>query len=297
MHRYGALNTLVTKGADPYNSAALNSTQNMTEHYAVFGNPIVHSKSPLIHAAFARQTGQDMDYKALLAPLDGFHEAIQTFRASGGAGANVTVPFKEQAFALSDRLTDRAEAAGAVNTLDFRGSEVLGDNTDGVGLTRDLAHNLGVALKGKRILLMGAGGAARGVVLPLLEEGPAELFIVNRTAAKAEELARRFPQFAMLDGGGYDRLDGHGFDLVINATAASLGGELPPLREGVFASGAWAYDMMYGRETPFMAFARARGARVADGLGMLVEQAAEAFFLWRGVRPDTRPVIQALKSP
>jgi shikimate dehydrogenase len=268
----------------------------MTDHYAVFGNPIAHSKSPAIHAAFARQTGQDMDYVAVLAPLDGFGAVVEAFQAHGGAGANVTVPFKEQAFVLAHRRTARAEAAGAVNTLSFREGETLGDNTDGVGLVRDLTHNLGWELQGRRILLMGAGGAARGVVLPLLAEGPAELFIVNRTVAKAEELVRRFPDAACLAGGGYESLDGKRFDGVINATAASLAGDLPPLPDEVFAPDAWAYDMMYGRETPFMTFARARGARVADGLGMLVEQAAESFLLWRGVRPQTAPVIEALRG-
>lgn len=268
----------------------------MTAHYAVFGNPIAHSKSPAIHAAFARQTGQDMDYTAILAPMDGFRESVRAFQARGGAGANVTVPFKEQAYAMADERTPRAQAAGAVNTLKFEADSILGDNTDGVGLVRDLTANQGLALRSKRILLMGAGGAARGVVLPLLEEGPAELFIVNRTAAKAEELARCFPDFAAIDGGGYERLGGKAFDVVVNATSASLGGALPPLPEDIFAPGAWAYDMMYGRETPFMAFARARGAQVADGLGMLVEQAAEAFSLWRGVRPETAPVIQSLRG-
>ncbi len=268
----------------------------MTDHYAVFGNPIAHSKSPAIHAAFARQTGEDMDYAAILAPVDGFRASVQAFQAEGGAGANVTVPFKEQAYALAHRLTARAQAAGAVNTLAFGEGGILGDNTDGVGLVRDLTRNLGWVLQGKRILLMGAGGAARGVVLPLLVEGPAELFVVNRTAAKAEELVRRFPDAACLAGGGYESLKGRRFDGVINATAASLAGDLPPLPEDVFAPDAWAYDMMYGRETPFMAFARARGARVADGLGMLVEQAAEAFLLWRGVRPETTPVIRALRG-
>jgi shikimate dehydrogenase len=272
------------------------ASQNMTDHYAVFGNPIAHSKSPLIHAAFARQTGQDMDYAALLAPLDGFSQAVDAFRAGGGAGANVTVPFKAQAYALAQRRTPRAEAAGAVNTLKFQADGILGDNTDGVGLVRDLSRNLGWTLRGRRILLMGAGGAARGVVLPLLEEGPAELFIVNRTAAKAEDLVRCLPGFAVLAGGGYERLEGRRFDGVINATAASLAGDLPPLPEDIFVAGAWAYDMMYGQETPFMAFARARGAQVADGLGMLVEQAAEAFLLWRGVRPETATVIRMLRG-
>ncbi|MEW5768772.1 MAG: shikimate dehydrogenase [Pseudomonadota bacterium] len=268
----------------------------MTDHYAVFGNPIAHSKSPLIHAEFARQTGQAMDYAALLAPLDGFRETVLAFAAGGGAGANVTVPFKEQAHALAHRLSERAKAAGAVNTLRFEADGIHGDNTDGVGLVNDLVRNLGLTLAGRRILLMGAGGAARGVVLPLLEQGPAALFVVNRTAGKAVELAGAFPGHANLAGGGYADLAGRRFDLVINATAASLAGELPPLPGDIFAADAWAYDMMYGRETPFMAFAREAGAKVADGLGMLVEQAAEAFFLWRGVRPDTRPVIAMLRG-
>ncbi len=278
----------------------------MTDHYAVFGNPIAHSKSPLIHAAFARQTAQDMVYTALLAPIDGFDETVTTFRAGGGKGANVTVPFKEQAYALAQRHTPRARAAGAVNTLVFEADGILGDNTDGVGLVRDLTHNLGLVLAGSRILLMGAGGAARGVVLPLLQAGPRSLCIVNRTAARAMELAQSFAKDGRVTGGGYEALAGGQFDLVqfdlvqfdlvINATAASLAGDLPPLPQGLFAADAWAYDMMYGRDTPFMAFARAQGARVADGLGMLVEQAAEAFHLWRGVRPDTQAVIHLLRQ-
>lgn len=273
----------------------------MTDHYAVFGNPIAHSKSPLIHAAFARQTAQDMVYTALLAPMDGFTETVAAFRAGGGKGANVTVPFKEQAYALAQRHTPRARAAGAVNTLVFEADGILGDNTDGVGLVRDLTHNLGLVLAGARILLMGAGGAARGVVLPLLQAEPRSLCIVNRTAARAVELAQVFAEDGRVTGGGYAALTGGQsdlvpFDLVINATAASLAGDLPPLPQGLFAADAWAYDMMYGRDTPFMAFARAQGARVADGLGMLVEQAAEAFHLWRGVRPDTQAVIHLLRQ-
>ena len=266
----------------------------MTDAYAVFGNPIAHSKSPLIHAAFARQTGQDLVYTARLAPLDGFAGAIEAFRAEGGRGANVTVPFKEQAFALATRRTPRAEAAGAVNTLAFAVDGMLGDNTDGAGLVRDLTANLGFDPAGKRILLMGAGGAARGVILPLLERAPASLYIANRTAEKAEALARDFAA-GQAKGGGYTGLPGP-FDLVINATSASLAGDLPPLPETVFAEGALAYDMMYGKDTPFLAFARARSARVADGLGMLAEQAAEAFLLWRGVRPDTAPVLALLRA-
>lgn len=267
----------------------------MTSHYAVFGNPIAHSKSPQIHAEFARQTGQDMDYVALLAPLDGFADAVATFRAGGGNGANVTVPFKEEAFRLATRLTPRAQDAGAVNTLSFADSEILGDNTDGAGLVRDLNANLKQDLAGKRILLMGAGGAARGVVGPLLAQRPAAFVIANRTVDKARQLAERFG--SGVTPASYQDLAGQRFDVVINATAASLKGELPPLPDGLLNPGALAYDMMYGQETPFMAWARSHGAaRIADGLGMLVEQAAEAFFAWRGVRPDTAPVIARLRS-
>ncbi len=268
----------------------------MTSHYAVFGNPIAHSKSPLIHSAFAKQTGQDMDYHALLAPVHDFAASITEFQRAGGAGANVTVPFKEQAFALATHKTARAEAAGAVNTLKFEADGSLsGDNTDGAGLVRDITVNLQQTLRGKRILLMGAGGAARGVIEPLLAAQPAALFIANRTPDKARQLAQLFgnqPQ-----AGSYADLAGQHFDMVINATAASLQGELPPLPENLFNAGALAYDMMYGRETPFMAWARAHGAAmVADGLGMLVEQAAESFFLWRGVRPHTTPVMVMLRA-
>ena len=264
----------------------------MTDRYAVFGNPISHSKSPRIHAEFARQTGQDIAYEAIEAPLDGFAAAVLAFRADGGRGANVTVPFKEQAYQLATERSERADAAGAVNTLVFRDDGIYGDNTDGAGLVNDLVRNLGFDPAGQRILLLGAGGAARGVGLPLMQREPAELYIANRTAYKARELSARFDCY----GGGFEALPGRQFDLVINATAASLAGDLPPLPDDIFARGALAYDMMYGRETPFMAFARARGAAVADGLGMLVEQAAEAFHVWRGVRPETRPVIAMLRG-
>jgi shikimate dehydrogenase len=267
----------------------------MTDAYAVFGNPISHSKSPLIHAEFARQTGQDIQYAALLAPLDGFRAAVLAFRDSGGCGANVTVPFKEEAWTLATRRSERAERAGAVNTLKFDGGEILGDNTDGAGLVRDLTGNLAVRLAGRRILLMGAGGAARGVIQPLLQQGPAALYIANRTADKAAAMATQFSGLGEVAGGGYDGLSGP-FDVVVNATAASLSGELPPLPAAVFAANTLAYDMMYGRDTPFLAFARAAGARTADGLGMLVEQAAESFLLWRGVRPQTGPVIAMLRA-
>jgi len=267
----------------------------MPDRYAVFGNPIAHSRSPLIHAAFATQTGQDMTYEAILAPLEGFVAAIDAFRAAGGRGGNVTVPFKEQAFQLCEPSA-RAREAGAANTLWFSEGRIHGDNTDGAGLIADLVGNLGFALAGKRVLLMGAGGAARGVLGPLLRAGIEGLVIANRTPEKAVALARQFAgSQAEPAGCAYDAV-GQGFDLVINATAASLAGELPPLPEAVFASGALAYDMMYGRDTPFLAFARARGCAVADGAGMLVEQAAEAFWLWRGVRPDTLPVLRLLRG-
>lgn len=273
-------------------------TLTMTDCYAVIGNPVAHSKSPRIHAEFARQTGQDMSYSAILAPLDGFVETVERFRAEGGKGANVTVPFKQEAWKFATLLTERAEAAQAVNTLKFENGTILGDNTDGTGLVRDITQNLGFAIAGQRVLLMGAGGAARGVILPLLEQAPAQLVIANRTVEKARELREHFAGRGPIEASGYPELAGRPFDLVINATASSLKGELPPLPEGVFAQGSLAYDMMYGKGlTPFLQFAQEHGAgRLADGLGMLVEQAAESFYLWRGVRPLAQPVIALLKS-
>ncbi|MDD3674836.1 shikimate dehydrogenase [Thauera propionica] len=270
------------------------------DRYAVIGHPIAHSKSPQIHAAFARQTAQDISYEAILAPLDGFVATVQAFRAAGGRGMNVTVPFKLEAFALADRHTPRARAAGAVNTLAFGADGILGDNTDGAGLVRDLTVNLGCALQGRRVLLLGAGGAARGAILPLLGERPAVLAIANRTMAKAEELVRAFAADAgetRLSASSFAALAGQSFDVIINATAASLSDDVPPLPPGLYADGALAYDMMYGRgDTAFMAAARTDGAaRVADGLGMLVEQAAESFTLWRGIRPDSRAVLAELR--
>jgi shikimate dehydrogenase len=263
----------------------------MSDRYAVIGNPVAHSKSPAIHAEFARATGQDIDYGRIEAPRDGFAQAVERFRASGGKGLNVTLPFKHEAFRLCERTTDRARLAQAVNTMRFADS--LGDNTDGVGLARDLSDNLGVGLKGKSILLLGAGGAAQGVVGALLEAGAARLVIANRTVSRAEILARRFPGTSAC---GYEALAGERFDLVINATSAGLAGESPPLPSGMLSRNTFAYDMVYGRDTPFLAAARKAGARAADGLGMLVEQAAESFFIWRGVRPATRPVLARLRG-
>ncbi len=265
----------------------------MTDRYAVFGHPIAHSKSPQIHAAFARQTGQDMTYEAILAPLDGFADSIAQFAAAGGRGANVTVPFKVEAYKLARRLSPRAQRAGAVNTLSFDADGILGDNTDGAGVVADLTRNLNRTLAGKRILLLGAGGAARGVIGPLLELQPATLVIANRTVSRAQELADLFGHG--VTACSFDAANTP-FDLVINATAASLAGELPPLSASIFNTTTLAYDMMYGRDTPFLSFARTHGAATADGLGMLVEQAAEAFFVWRGVRPDTAAVIASLRA-
>ena len=272
----------------------------MTDKYAVIGNPVAHSKSPQIHAAFARLTLQDLTYEAILAPVDGFTATVRAFIAAGGRGLNVTVPFKLEAYALADTRSPRAEAAKAVNTLAFSDAGIHGDNTDGLGLVADLTRNLGLELAGKRLLLLGAGGAARGVLLPLLAERPAVLTLANRTAAKARQLLAEFLPHAdgcPMDAGGFAGLSGRQFDLVINATAASLADEAPPLPAGLYAPDSLAYDMVYGRETPFLAAARAQGAtRLADGLGMLVEQAAESFFLWRGVRPDTAPVLAQLRA-
>lgn len=270
----------------------------MTDRYCVLGNPIAHSKSPAIHTRFAASMRQDMTYEALLAPLDGFVVTVRDFIAGGGRGANVTVPFKEEAFRLCTRRSQRAERAGAVNTLVFTGAEIFGDNTDGAGLVRDITRNLGVSLAAKRILLFGAGGAARGVIEPLLAGQPASLFIANRSVDKAAALAASFADISVVDAGNIAKIAGKSFDLVINATSASLSGEALPLPEGIFATASLAYDMMYGKgDTPFTRQARAQGAgQCADGLGMLVEQAAEAFELWRAVRPETTAVLANLRA-
>lgn len=274
----------------------------MTDRYAVVGNPVAHSVSPQIHAEFARQTGQDLDYVRLLAPLDGFKTIVANFRDAGGKGVNVTLPFKLEAWKFVASHAGHALDAGAVNTIDFRNGTPVGYNTDGAGLIRDLEQNLGFALAGKSVLLMGAGGAAQGVLFPLIDRAPARLVVANRTAAKAEQLVRtcleRKGPPGTLQSCSYPKLAGATFDLVINATSASLSGEVPPLPAGLFAPESLAYDMMYGRDpTPFMKFARTHGAaRVADGLGMLVEQAAESFYIWRNIRPQTAPVIAMLKS-
>lgn len=264
----------------------------MTDRYAVIGHPVSHSQSPWIHAEFARACGEDIEYGRIEAPRLGFGAAVDAFRAAGGRGLNVTLPFKEEAFRYCVRVSDRARVAQVANTLIFK-EETFGDNTDGVGLVRDLSANLAVELQRKSVLLMGAGGAAQGVVAALLEAGVAELMIANRTVGRAQALAARFPGATAC---GYDGLGAKRFDLVINATSAGLAGEAPGLPRSIYARNSLAYDMVYGRDTPFLAAARAGGARACDGLGMLVEQAAESFFLWRGVRPQTRPVLERLRG-
>ena len=263
----------------------------MSDRYALIGNPVAHSKSPAIHAEFARATGEDIEYGRIEAPLDAFAREVERFRAAGGKGLNVTLPFKHEACRLCARLSERARRAQAVNTMRFADS--FGDNTDGIGLVRDLVQNLGYDLKNRSVLLLGAGGAAQGVVGALLDAGAARLTVANRTLPKAQALAERFPGISAC---GYEALAGERFDLVINATSAGLAGAAPPLPEGVLRESVLAYDMVYGRDTPFLAAARRAGARAHDGLGMLVEQAAESFFLWRGVRPATRPVLAKLRG-
>lgn len=267
------------------------------DRYCVFGNPVAHSKSPRIHRAFARLTGQEISYTAELAPLDGFETSVRDFFSAGGRGCNITVPFKEQAWQLAAVRSVRAEKAGAVNTLLCgKDGRLYGDNTDGVGLVRDLS-NAAVAISQRRVLVLGAGGAVRGVLGPLLAEKPASLVIANRTVEKAQQLALLFADEGPVQAASFPDLAGRQFDLVINATSASLQGELPPLPEGVFAPGAFAYDMMYGAApTVFLQWAARHGAKTRDGLGMLVEQAAEAFSLWRQQRPATAGVLAELRS-
>jgi shikimate dehydrogenase len=278
------------------------ATAGALERYAVVGNPVGHSKSPFIHARFAEQTGEPIEYTHLLAPVDAFVPQVRAFIEAGGRGLNVTVPFKLEAHALATTRSPRAAAAGAVNTLRFDADGIYGDNTDGFGLVHDIEVNLATPLKDARILLLGAGGAARGVVLPMLERAPHTLTIVNRTASKAEALVEHFSASAhtagcRLAGGSAAAIELGAYDIIINATAGSLDDALPECDDGAFGSGTLAYDMMYGaRPTVFMEHALRLGARAADGLGMLVEQAAESFYVWRGVRPDGAPVLAQLRQ-
>ncbi len=271
----------------------------MTDKYAVIGNPISHSKSPLIHSEFAKQTEQDLEYTAIEVPQDALESSLSQLRdILKLKGINITVPFKEQAWQLVENQSNRAKRAGAINTLVFNDDgSMYGDNTDGVGLCRDLTDNNSIELRGKRILLLGAGGAARGVVEPLLGYDPLELFVANRTASKAHALADLFSDLGHIRGGGFEDIKPP-YDVVINATAASLQGEVPPLPDDLLAENAACYDMMYSdSDTAFISWAKQHGAaRTIDGLGMLVEQAAEAFRLWRGVMPDTRSVMPLIRS-
>jgi len=272
----------------------------MADRYAVIGNPVEHSLSPAIHAEFARATGQGIVYERILAPLEGFREAALRFRDEGGKGLNVTLPFKHEAWQLAATRSGFALAAGALNTLTFRGHDIIGDNTDGIGLVRDLLRNVKVALRGKQLLLMGAGGASYGVLEPLLREEPERVVVANRTVEKAVSLVEHFGKFRQyasqdITACSYEKLQGERFDIVINATSAGLADTMPPLPAGIFAPGALGYDMVYARRTPFMQFAAEQGARVSDGLGMLVEQAAESFFIWRGVYPETRAAMAMLR--
>jgi shikimate dehydrogenase len=269
------------------------------DRYCLFGNPVAHSKSPAIHAAFAAQTGEAIVYERRLAALDGFADAVDAFIREGGLGANVTVPFKIEACALADALSARAEAAGAVNTLSFRDGVIFGDNTDGAGLVADIVSNAQQDIAGQRILLLGAGGAARGVILPLLGQQPAQIMIANRTRASADALVAQFSQQqnhpGQLAAVAFDE-PGAPFDIIINATSASLAGVALPLSPSLFGPRTLALDMMYGAQpTVFMQFAASHGARTRDGLGMLVEQAAEAFLVWRGVRPETHALLAAMR--
>jgi len=275
----------------------------VTDRYAVIGNPVAHSKSPFIHAEFARQTAQDIVYERILAPLNCFPATVEDFRAEGGFGLNVTLPFKLEAFRLSNECSARAQDAQAVNTLKFEGSAVYGDNTDGVGLVRDIQLNLGFSIEGCDVLVMGAGGAAQGALGALLDEKPARLVVANRTVEKAQRVVERWRTgrnlgAEIMRASAYTELVAQQFDLIVNCTAASLSDTAPDLPQGVFARDCLAYDMVYGKGmTPFLELALSQGAaRLADGIGMLVEQAAESFLVWRGVRPQTRPVIEALKA-
>ncbi len=271
----------------------------MTDQYAVFGNPIEHSKSPILHQLFAEQTEQNMHYAKQLVALDGFSDAVKTFIAQGGQGLNITVPFKEQAFAIADDLSERAQKAGAVNTLAVqKDGRLYGDNTDGVGIVRDIEANHGWHIKGKNILVLGAGGAVRGVLGPLLASQPASVTVANRTVAKAEALAELFSNDGNIQAVGFAEIPAQDFDLIINGTSASLSGNLPAINPKLISVKSHCYDMMYSQQlTPFLQWAKEQGCeQLADGLGMLVEQAAEAFYLWRGVRPETADVIMQLRT-
>lgn len=274
----------------------------MTDRYAVIGNPVHHSKSPLIHSGFAAACGQSISYITLEAPVNvdgGFAQVAEKFWREGGCGLNITAPFKLDAFAWATERSARAEMAGAVNAIKFEGSRILADNFDGLGLVNDIQRNLHMPLHGRRVLLLGAGGAARGAVMPILETKPAKLMIANRTPQKAQALADSFKGHSEISAGSYHDASAEQFDVVINATSASLRGEVPAVSSHVFSQHSLAYEMVYGKGlTPFLKLAQGAGVkRFADGVGMLVEQAAEAFEWWRGVRPDTHAMIERIAVP
>ena len=269
------------------------------DQYAVMGNPIAHSKSPKIHTLFAKQAGQELQYQAILVPEDGFDAAVEKFQQNGGKGLNITIPFKLAAWEYVTERSERAQLAGAVNTIIFKpDGSCYGDNTDGTGMVRDLMQNHGIDLQGKNILVLGAGGAVRGVIGSLLEQQPKKIVIANRTVSKADELAELFTSDDTVTSSGFEELQGQQFDLIINGTAASLQGEVPPLPDSVLKTGGSCYDMMYSDQpTAFVKWGNQHGAKKSvDGLGMLIEQAAESFYLWRNVRPETGPVIEALRK-
>ncbi len=265
--------------------------------YAVFGSPIAHSKSPLVHRLFADEFGINLDYRAVHVDIGGFEQAVSGFQANGGNGLNITVPFKLNAWKLADNLTDRARVAGAVNTLTFD-SAVNGDNTDGAGLVKDIESNLGVHLRDQKILIVGAGGAVRGILLPVLERNPGAITIANRTKANADALVEEFANYGNIRALALDEAHSNSYDIVINGTSTGIHGELPEISAQVFANVGLVYDMMYGKfPSKFMQWASQQGVEhVSDGLGMLVEQAAESFNIWHGVMPNTAPVIEAVKS-
>jgi shikimate dehydrogenase len=271
-------------------------TQQTPDQYRVFGNPIEQSRSPDIHHIFASKSRQNINYQKQLVDIDDFSNAVADFIHQDGKGVNVTVPFKEQALALADELTDRASLAGAVNTLTFKEGKIFGDNTDGEGLVQDLITN-NVSLKNSRVLLLGAGGAARGVLLPLLAQGPNSIVIANRTVSKADTLCQHFAD-RRLSASSYQDLEILSFDVIINATSASLSGDLPPIPVSIISQNVVCYDMVYGKDkTPFLKWAKEHGAiKVIDGLGMLVGQAAVSFEVWRGVTPEVQPVIAKLRA-
>ncbi len=271
----------------------------MNDRYVIIGNPVSHSISPLVHKQFAQQTQQALDYDLLEAPLDSFEKTLKQFVATGGKGGNITMPFKEQAFALCNQLSERARLAGAVNTFKVEDSgQLFGDNTDGIGLVNDLQNN-NIVLRAKKILLLGAGGAARGAIIPLLEQQPTLLYVANRTAQKAVRLVAQFGEYGALQGGGFNDIPTQPFDVVINATGASASDSVPDISSRIITPQTGCYDMYYSkeRETAFVTWARNLGAQIClDGRGMVAEQAAESFYVWRGVRPDTQPVLAMLSN-